>query len=145
MPALHQVKALLKGTPEDRDVYITLAQMNSRLKRWPEAEEALDKAEQLSTKPEDKEYVDFLRGSTFERQKKYEPGGGDVPQGAGERSAERHRAELSRLHAGRPWHEAGRGAGHDQEGRRSRSRQRRLPRLAGLGLLQAGQVRHGGR
>jgi tetratricopeptide (TPR) repeat protein len=69
---LQQVKAQLKGTPEDREVYITLAQMYSRLKRWPEAEEALDKAEQLSTKPDDKEYVDFLRGSTYERQKKYE-------------------------------------------------------------------------
>ena len=70
---LEQVKALLKGAPEDREVYITLAQMYSRLKRWPEAEQALDKAEQLSTKPDDKEYVDFLRGSTLERQKKYEP------------------------------------------------------------------------
>jgi predicted Zn-dependent protease len=70
---LQQVKALLKGTPEDRDVYITLSQMYSRLKRWPEAEAALDKAEQLSTKDEDKQYVYFLRGSTYERQKKYDP------------------------------------------------------------------------
>src|ERR1700676_3927144 len=70
---LQQVKGLLKGTPEDRDVYITLSQMYSRLKRWPEAEEALDKADQLSNKDEDKQYVYFLRGSTLERQKKYEP------------------------------------------------------------------------
>jgi tetratricopeptide (TPR) repeat protein len=70
---LQQVKALLKGTPEDREVYITLSQMYSRLKRWPEAEEALNQAEQLSTKDEDKQYVYFLRGSTYERQKKYEP------------------------------------------------------------------------
>src|SRR5438874_5011598 len=68
---LQQVKALLKGTAEDREVYIALSQMYSRLKRWPEAEQALDKAEQLSTKDEDKEYVYFLRGSTYERQKKY--------------------------------------------------------------------------
>ena len=70
---LDQVKSLLKGTPEDRDVYITLSQMYSRLKRWPEAEAALDKAEPLSSKDEDKQYIYFLRGSTFERQKKYEP------------------------------------------------------------------------
>ncbi len=70
---LQQVKSLLKGAPEDRDVYITLSQMYSRLKRWPEAEEALDKAEQLSSKDEDKQYIYFLRGSTFERQKKYDP------------------------------------------------------------------------
>src|SRR5579863_3613855 len=70
--ALRQVKAMLKGTPEDRDVYVRLAQMNSRLRRWQDAEEDLDKAAQLSTKEEDKEYVDFLRASNYERQKKYD-------------------------------------------------------------------------
>jgi len=69
---LQQVRALLKGAPEDREVYITLAQMYSRLRRWPEAEEALDKAEQFSSKPEEKHYVYFLRGSMYERQKKYD-------------------------------------------------------------------------
>jgi len=69
---IQQVKSLLAGKPEDREVYITLAQMYSRLKRWPESEEALDKASQLSVKDEDKEYVEFLRGSTYERQKKYD-------------------------------------------------------------------------
>ena len=54
---LQLVKSLLKGTPEDREVYVTLAQMYSRLKRWPDAEQALDKVEQLSSKPEEKEYV----------------------------------------------------------------------------------------
>jgi tetratricopeptide (TPR) repeat protein len=69
---LQQVKALLKGKPEDREVYITLAQMYSRLKRWPDAQESLDRAEQVSSKPEDKQYVYFLRGSMYERQKKYD-------------------------------------------------------------------------
>jgi tetratricopeptide (TPR) repeat protein len=69
---LADVRSLLKGTPEDREVYIRLAIMYTRLKRWPEAEEALNKAQQLSTKAEDKEYVDFLRGSTYEREKKYD-------------------------------------------------------------------------
>jgi tetratricopeptide (TPR) repeat protein len=70
--ALAEVQSMLKGKGEDRDVYITLAQMNTRLKRWDDAQHALDKAEQLSTKPDDKEYVYFLRGSSFERQKKYD-------------------------------------------------------------------------
>lgn len=70
--AIAQVKAMLKGTPEDRDVYINLATMYSRLKRWPETQAALDKAEQLSTKPDDKETVEFLRASSYERQKKYD-------------------------------------------------------------------------
>jgi len=70
--ALADVRSLLKGTAEDRPVYVALAQMNTRLKRWADAEAALNKAEQLSAKPEDKEYVAFLRGSTYERQKKYD-------------------------------------------------------------------------
>jgi len=70
--ALADARTLLKGTPEDREIYIALAQMDSRLKRWTEAEEAIAKAYQLSTKPEDKQYVDFMRGSMYERQKKYD-------------------------------------------------------------------------
>lgn len=70
--ALQQVKSLLKGGPEDREVYINLATMYSRLKRWSESDAALDKAEQLSTKQEDKETVEFLRASSYERQKKYD-------------------------------------------------------------------------
>jgi tetratricopeptide (TPR) repeat protein len=69
--ALADVKAMLKGNPDDRQVYITLAQMNTRLRRFPDAEQDLDKAEQLSTKDDDKEYVWFLRGSTYEREKRY--------------------------------------------------------------------------
>jgi tetratricopeptide (TPR) repeat protein len=70
--ALADVHSMLNGKPEDREIYITLAQMNTRLKRWTDAEEALNKAESLSTSPEDKEYVYFLRGSTYEREKKYD-------------------------------------------------------------------------
>jgi tetratricopeptide (TPR) repeat protein len=69
---LADVRSLLKGTPEDRDVYVRLAITYTRLKRWPEAEDALNKAEKLCTKAEDKEYVYFLRGSTYEREKKYD-------------------------------------------------------------------------
>lgn len=70
--AITQVKQLLKGTPEDREVYLALAQIDSRLKRWNDAEAAMDKAQQLSTKAEDKEYAVFVRGSIYERQKKYD-------------------------------------------------------------------------
>jgi tetratricopeptide (TPR) repeat protein len=69
---LADVRSMLKGKPEDREVYLRLSIMYTRLKLWSEAEESLDKAEQLSTKAEDKEYVYFLRGSTFEREKKYD-------------------------------------------------------------------------
>jgi tetratricopeptide (TPR) repeat protein len=69
---LSDVRSMLKGKPEDREVYVRLAIMYTRLKRWNDAEESLNKAEQLSTKLEDKEYIYFLRGSTFEREKKYD-------------------------------------------------------------------------
>jgi tetratricopeptide (TPR) repeat protein len=70
--ALADVRSLLKGKPEDREVYITLAQIYTRLKRWTDAEESLSKAEQLSAKSEDKESVHFLRGDVYQRQKKFE-------------------------------------------------------------------------
>ena len=66
------VRSLLKGAPEDRDVYVRLGIMYTRLKRWSDAEEALNKAEQLSTKTEDKEQVYFLRGDAYEHEKKYD-------------------------------------------------------------------------
>lgn len=69
--ALKDVRSLLKGDSDDRQIYITLAQMNTRLRRFSDAEQALDKAEQLSTKEEEKEYIWFLRGSTYERDKRY--------------------------------------------------------------------------
>jgi tetratricopeptide (TPR) repeat protein len=71
-PAIDQVKAMLKGAPDDREVYIALSQMYSRTKDWPQAEANINKAMELSTKQEDKDYVTFVEGSIYERQKKYE-------------------------------------------------------------------------
>jgi tetratricopeptide (TPR) repeat protein len=70
--AIKQVQSLLKGTADDRPTYIALAQMQSRLKHWPEAEAAIAKALELSSKPEEKLYANFVCGSIYERQKKYE-------------------------------------------------------------------------
>ncbi len=66
-------KSLMKGTPEDREVWLALAQINSRLKRYGQAEEDINKAAALATKQEDRDYVSFVQGSIYERQKKYEP------------------------------------------------------------------------
>jgi tetratricopeptide (TPR) repeat protein len=74
---LADVRTLLKGTPEDRDVYLRLAIMYTRLKRYHEAEEALNKGEQLSPKAEDKEYVYFLRGDLYEHEKKFDEAEGE--------------------------------------------------------------------
>ena len=71
--AIAQAKSLLTGkTSEDREVYVALAQMYTRLKRYPEAEEAIAKALQLASKQEEKDYVIFVQGSIYEREKKFE-------------------------------------------------------------------------
>jgi tetratricopeptide (TPR) repeat protein len=70
--ALADVRSLLKGDSSDREVYLRLGIMYSRVKRWKDAEEALAKAEQLSTKTDDKAYVWFLRGDMLQRQKKFD-------------------------------------------------------------------------
>jgi tetratricopeptide (TPR) repeat protein len=70
--AIADVRSLLKGTSEDRDVYITLGQMYTRLREFDHAQQAFQKAEEFSQKPDDKQYVYFLRGSSYEREKKYD-------------------------------------------------------------------------
>ncbi len=79
--AIRDVRAMLKGDAksdassnsgsDDRQVYLTLGQMCTRLRRFSEAGQALDKAEELSSKTDDKEFVWFLRGSALEREKRY--------------------------------------------------------------------------
>jgi len=66
-------KSLLKNDADDRIVWLTLDQIFTRVRRWKDAVEALNKAESYSTKPEDRAYVIFLRGAVEERQKRFEP------------------------------------------------------------------------
>jgi tetratricopeptide (TPR) repeat protein len=70
--AVADVRQMLKGGPEDREVYLRLGIIYTRAKRWSDAAQALDKAEQLSTKADDKAYVSFLRGDLYQRQKMYD-------------------------------------------------------------------------
>jgi tetratricopeptide (TPR) repeat protein len=66
------IRSMLKGGPEDRDAYIRLGIIYTRAKRWNDALEALAKADQLSTKTDDKAYVYFLRGDLYQRQKMFD-------------------------------------------------------------------------
>ena len=70
--ALADVRSMLKGGPEDREVYVRLAIIYTRAKRWTESEEALTKAEQMSTKTDEKAYVWFLRGDIYQHQKMFD-------------------------------------------------------------------------
>ncbi|HET9308001.1 MAG TPA: tetratricopeptide repeat protein [Candidatus Sulfotelmatobacter sp.] len=70
--AIADVRSMLKGGAEDRDIYVRLGIIYTRAKRWNDALEALAKAEQLSTKNDDKAYVYFLRGDLYQRQKMFD-------------------------------------------------------------------------
>ncbi len=65
-------EVMLNGTPTDREVYLALAQINTRLRRWKDAAVDIDKAQALPAKQDDKVYIYFLRGALEERQKHYE-------------------------------------------------------------------------
>lgn len=64
-------KAQLTGQ-QDREAYLALAQIYTRLKKFDDAKEALDSAEKLSNKADEKLYLYFLRGTLADRQKKYD-------------------------------------------------------------------------
>jgi tetratricopeptide (TPR) repeat protein len=64
--------AATKGTADERDTHLALAQIYTRLKRWEEASAELTSADALATKPDEKLYVAFLRGALDDRQKRYD-------------------------------------------------------------------------
>jgi len=66
------VKALrteLTKTEADRDIYLNIAQVYERGRRYKEAEDAARAAEALPGQPRDNEMVWFLLGAIYERQK----------------------------------------------------------------------------
>jgi tetratricopeptide (TPR) repeat protein len=64
--------AQLNGTPDDREVYFDLAEMDVRSKHWKDASDAFDKAEALATKPDDKVILYYFRGDAALREKLYD-------------------------------------------------------------------------
>jgi tetratricopeptide (TPR) repeat protein len=73
--ALAMAKTLLKNdnSDGDRKIWLDLAQIDTRLHRWKDAEDALNKAATMTSKKEDRVYLLFLRGALAERQKHLEP------------------------------------------------------------------------
>jgi tetratricopeptide (TPR) repeat protein len=70
--AVAQLEKMLTGSPDDRDIYLSIAQIYSQAKVYPKAEAAIQKALDLSGNPEDQEYARFMLGSIYERQKRYD-------------------------------------------------------------------------
>src|SRR6266404_449738 len=69
--SIQLARSALKGGADDRDTYIMLSQIYMRLRHWKESEDAIAQAEKLAVRPEEKEYVRFVQGSIYERQKKF--------------------------------------------------------------------------
>ncbi|WP_158823685.1 tetratricopeptide repeat protein [Granulicella sp. S156] len=67
-----QLSGKPNGTPEDRVVYFTIADINSRAKRWKEASLALDKVDTLSAKPEDKVFLYSYKANVADKQKMFD-------------------------------------------------------------------------
>jgi tetratricopeptide (TPR) repeat protein len=66
-------RGMINNSADDREVWIALGQIYTRIHKWKEAEDALNKATSLTTKKEDTIYLLFLKGSLAERQKHFEP------------------------------------------------------------------------
>ena len=70
--AIKLATAQLAGTPDDREVYFTLADINSRAKRWKDASAALEKVDGLSAKSSDKVFLEDYRANIAQKQKLYD-------------------------------------------------------------------------
>ncbi len=62
-------KAQLNGTKRDRVVWLTLAQIFTRMHKWKDAGSAIDRAQKFSNTKQETSLIYFLRGALQERQK----------------------------------------------------------------------------
>jgi tetratricopeptide (TPR) repeat protein len=70
--AVTELEKMLTGNSDDRDIYLSIAQIYSQARLYPKAEEVIQKALALSNNPDEQEYARFLLGSVYERGKKYD-------------------------------------------------------------------------
>ena len=70
--SIRELQSMLTGTPSDREVHLTIAQVYSQARRFPDAEAAALQALELSKSSGEQEYPHFVLGSIYERQKKYD-------------------------------------------------------------------------
>ena len=63
---------LLRGNDSDQEIYLNLAQVQERGRKYSEAEQSAQKAEQMARGNDDKETARFMLGAIYERQKKFD-------------------------------------------------------------------------
>ncbi|MDE3137675.1 MAG: tetratricopeptide repeat protein [Acidobacteriota bacterium] len=71
--AVSTLKSLLDKTAADREIYLDIAQVEQRGRRFSQAEHAARTAESLATTPDQRSAAWFLLGAIYERQKQYGP------------------------------------------------------------------------
>ena len=69
--AAAELKKLLDGK-NDRETYISLAQVYEKAKNYTEMAKSIDAADKLSDSKEEKESIAFMRGAMYEKMKKYD-------------------------------------------------------------------------
>jgi tetratricopeptide (TPR) repeat protein len=70
--ATQLLRGLLHGNDDDQEIYIDIAQVQERGRRYAEAEQSARKAEQMARDNAAKESAWFMLGAIYERQKKFE-------------------------------------------------------------------------
>jgi len=66
------LQTLLQGNAGDQQIYLDIAEVDQRGRKFADAEQAAAKAEELAQTTDDKEKVWFTQGAIFEHQKKYD-------------------------------------------------------------------------
>lgn len=66
------LEGLLHGNNGDLQIYLDIAQVQESGKKFPEAEQSAEKAEQMAQQPTEKQSAWFTLGGIYEREKKYD-------------------------------------------------------------------------
>lgn len=70
--ATQLLQGLLQGNDADQEIYVDIAQVQERGRKYTEAEQSAQKAEQMAHGDSGKETAWFLLGSIYERQKRFD-------------------------------------------------------------------------
>jgi tetratricopeptide (TPR) repeat protein len=63
---------LLEGSDSDEEIYVDIAQVEERGRKYEDAEQSAEKAVEMAHQPSDREAAWFMLGAVYERQKKFE-------------------------------------------------------------------------
>ncbi len=100
--ALQLLQGLLKGNDTDQEIYLDIAQVESRGRKYADAEQSALKAEQMAHESGGKEIGLVVLGAIYERQKKFDEAEQEFRKILDANPKNGPAAELLRIHAGRP-------------------------------------------